>query len=159
MTLILMVKLIHVIGATVLLGTGAGIAFFMLMAHRTGDARLIAHTAGVVVIADTLFTATAVILQPLTGLWLADLSGYGLNEFWIVAGAGLYGLIGLFWLPVVWIQLRLRALARQAADSDAPLPPAYFRYWRIWFALGFPAFAAVLGIFWLMIARPAAWPV
>jgi uncharacterized membrane protein len=159
MTLILMVKLIHVIGATVLLGTGAGIAFFMLMAHRTGDARLIAHTAGVVVIADTLFTATAVILQPLTGLWLADLSGYGLNEFWIVAGAGLYVLTGLFWLPVVWIQLRLRALARQAADSDSPLPPAYFRFWRIWFAFGFPAFAAVLGIFWLMIARPAAWPV
>ena len=159
MTLLLAIKLVHVIGAAVLLGTGAGIAFFMLMAHRTGDARLIAHTAGVVVLADTLFTATAVVLQPLTGLWLANLSGYGLTEFWIVCSLCLYAVTGLFWLPVVWIQLRLRALARQAADAGAPLPPAYYRLWRIWFACGFPAFAAVLAIFWLMIARPSAWPV
>lgn len=159
MTLLLAIKLVHVIGAAVLLGTGAGIAFFMLMAHRTGDARLIAHTAGVVVVADTLFTATAVVLQPLTGLWLAGLSGYGLTEFWIVCSLCLYAVTGLFWLPVVWIQLRLRALARQAADAGTPLPPAYHRLWRIWFACGFPAFAAVLGIFWLMIARPSAWPV
>ncbi len=158
MTLLLVVKLIHVIGAAVLLGTGAGIAFFMVMANRTGDARLIAHTAGVVVVADTLFTATAVVLQPLTGLWLASLSGYGLTEFWILASVGLYVVTGLFWLPVVWIQLRLRALAGEAADAGAPLPPAYHRLWRIWFACGFPAFAAVLAIFWLMIARPSAWP-
>ncbi len=159
MTLMLVVKLAHVIGAAVLLGTGAGIAFFMLMANRTGDPRLIAHTAGVVVLADTLFTATAVVLQPLTGLWLANLTGYALTEFWILAGFGLYVLTGLFWLPVVWIQLRLRALARGAADAGTPLPPAYYRLWRVWFACGFPAFAAVLAIFWLMIARPAAWPV
>lgn len=158
MTLLLVVKLVHVIGAAVLLGTGAGIAFFMLMANRTADARLIAHTAGVVVLADTLFTATAVILQPLTGLWLAYLSGYGLTEFWILASLGLYVVTGLFWLPVVWIQLRLKVLAGEAAAADVPLPPAYHRLWRIWFACGFPAFAAVLAIFWLMIARPSAWP-
>jgi uncharacterized membrane protein len=158
MTLLLVVKLIHVIGAAVLLGTGAGIAFFMVMANRTADARLIAHTAGVVVLADTLFTATAVILQPLTGLWLANLSGYGLTEFWILASLGLYVVTGLFWLPVVWIQLRLKALAVEAADADASLPPAYHSLWRIWFACGFPAFAAVVAIFWLMIARPSAWP-
>lgn len=158
MTLLLIIKLVHVIGAAVLLGTGVGIAFFMVMAHRTGDARLIAHTAGVVVLADTLFTATAVVLQPLTGVWLAHLSGYALTELWIVASLGLYVVTGLFWLPVVWIQLRIRTLARQAADAGSPLPPAYHRLWRIWFACGFPAFAAVLAIFWLMIARPSAWP-
>ncbi len=158
MTLLLIVKLVHVIGAAVLLGTGAGIAFFMLMAHRTGEARLIAHTAGIVVLADTLFTAAAVVLQPLTGLWLARLSGYGLTEFWILASLGLYVVTGLFWLPVVWIQLRLRALARMADATGAPLPPAYHRLWRIWFACGFPAFAAVVAIFWLMVARPPAWP-
>lgn len=158
MTLLLIIKLVHVIGAAVLLGTGVGIAFFMVMATRTGDARLIAHTAGVVVLADTLFTATAVVLQPLTGVWLAHLSGYALTELWIVASLGLYVVTGLFWLPVVWIQLRIRTLARQAADAGSPLPPAYHRLWRIWFACGFPAFAAVLAIFWLMIARPSAWP-
>jgi len=159
MTLLLLVKLAHVIGAAVLLGTGAGIAFFMLMANRTGDPRLIAHTAGVVVLADTLFTATAVVLQPLSGLWLASLSGYGLTEFWILASLGLYVLTGLFWLPVVWIQLKLRALAREAADAGSSLPPVYHRLWQVWFVCGFPAFAAVLAIFWLMIARPPAWPI
>lgn len=154
MTLYLLVKLLHIIGATVLFGTGAGIAFFMLMAHRTADPRLIAHTAGVVVTADTIFTATAVVLQPLTGAWLAQLAGYSLGEGWIVASLGLYVVTGMFWLPVVWIQLKLRNLARAAVATDQPLPPAYHRWWRIWFACGFPAFAAVLGILWLMTAKP-----
>lgn len=154
MTLYLLVKLLHIIGATVLFGTGAGIAFFMLMAHRTADPRLIAHTAGVVVTADTIFTATAVLLQPLTGAWLAHLAGYSLTDGWIVASLGLYVVTGVFWLPVVWIQLRLRNLARVAVATDQPLPAAYHRWWRIWFACGFPAFAAVLGILWLMAAKP-----
>jgi len=154
MTLYFLVKLLHIIGATVLFGTGAGIAFFMLMAHRTADPRLIAHTAGVVVVADTIFTATAVVLQPLTGAWLAHLAGYSLGEGWIVASLALYVVTGVFWLPVVWIQLKLRNLARAAVEAGEPLPPAYHRWWRIWFACGFPAFAAVLGILWLMTARP-----
>lgn len=154
MSLYLLLKLVHVIGATVLFGTGMGIAFFMLMAHRTGDARLIAHTAGIVVIADTLFTATAVVLQPLTGLALAHLAGYRLTEGWVAASLGLYVLTGAFWLPVVWIQLRLRDLARAAAEAGTPLDAAYHRLWRLWFACGVPAFGAVLTILWLMTAKP-----
>lgn len=154
MTLYFLVKLLHIIGATVLFGTGSGIAFFMLMAHRTADPRLVAHTAGVVVTADTIFTATAVVLQPLTGAWLAHLAGYSLGEGWIVASLVLYVVTGVFWLPVVWIQLKLRNLARAAVEAGEPLPAAYHRWWRIWFACGFPAFAAVLGILWLMTARP-----
>ena len=79
-----LLRLVHVIGAAVLLGTGAGIAFFMVMAHRTGDPRAIAHVAGTVVVADALFTATAVILQPITGIWLAHEVGWPLSEGWIV---------------------------------------------------------------------------
>ena len=149
-----LLRMAHVIGATILLGTGAGIAFFMLMAHRTGDARLIAHTAATVVIADTVFTATAVIAQPVTGVWLAWRTGWSLTEGWIVASIGLYILTGLFWLPVVWIQLKLRNLARTAAASNGTLPAAYYRLFRIWFACGFPAFAAVLAIIWLMLTKP-----
>ena len=148
-------KLVHVIGASVLLGTGAGIAFFMLMAHRTRDARVIAHVAGTVVIADLVFTATAVVAQPVTGLLLAARMGWPLDSFWIVASLLLYGVAGAFWLPVVWIQLKMRDLARVAAATDGPLPPAYHRLYRTWFWFGFPAFAAVLAILWLMIARPA----
>ena len=147
-------KFLHVIGATVLLGTGAGIAFFMLLAHRTGDARVIAAVARIVVLADVLFTATAVIAQPVTGWLLARETGYELTEGWILLSIILYFVTGAFWLPVVWMQARMRDLARSAAAADAPLPPLYHRLFRCWFAFGFPAFAAVLAIFWLMIARP-----
>lgn len=154
METIVLLRYLHIIGATVLLGTGAGIAFFMLMAHRTGDPRVIAHVASTVVIADAIFTATAVIAQPVTGLLLAKAMGWKLTEGWIVASIGLYLLTGAFWLPVVWIQAQLRRLAADATLSGLPLPPAYHRLFRIWFASGIPAFAAVLAIFWLMIRRP-----
>lgn len=148
-------RMLHVIGATVLFGTGAGIAFFMIVAKRTGDPVLIAHVAGTVVLADTVFTATAVIFQPITGYLLAREIGWPLTEGWILLSLGLYVLTGVFWLPVVWIQIRLRKLARQAADDKKPLPPEWQKLYRIWVACGFPAFFAVLGIIWLMLAKPS----
>ncbi|PVM83609.1 DUF2269 family protein [Caulobacter endophyticus] len=155
MDLYLLLKAAHVVGATVLLGTGAGIAFFMLMAHRTGQPALIAHTARVVVIADTVFTATAVIIQPITGAALAHVVGYPLFSGWIGLSLLLYVVTGLCWLPVVWIQIRLRDLADAAAKAGQPLPERYHRLFRAWFMLGFPAFAAVLAIVWLMLAKPS----
>ena len=151
-----LVLLAHVVGATVLFGTGAGIAFFMVMAHRTRDPAIVAHTAGIVVVADTIFTATAVLAQPVTGTYLALTAGWPLFEGWIAWSLILYLVTGAFWLPVVWMQLRMRNLARDARDAGAPLPPPYFTLYRVWFACGFPAFAAVLGIFWLMLTKPAA---
>lgn len=148
---------LHVVGACVLLGTGSGIAFFMVMAHRTRDAALVAHVASSVVLADFLFTASAVVVQPLTGIWLAQLIGWPLDTPWIVLSLGLYLLVGVFWLPVVWMQVRMRELARTAADAGASLPPPYHRLYRLWFAFGIPAFAAVLAIIWLMLARPHLW--
>jgi uncharacterized membrane protein len=147
-------KYLHVIGASVLLGTGAGIAFFMLVAHRTGNAATIASVARIVVIADFLFTATAVVVQPLTGVPLAWQAGYSLWEGWIVLSIVLYLVTGALWLPVVWMQMRMRDLAFSTARDNEPLPAQYHFLFRLWFAFGFPAFAAVLGIFWLMITRP-----
>lgn len=144
----------HVIGATVLFGTGAGIAFFMLLAHRSGNPVHIAHVAGTVVIADTVFTATAAILQPVSGAWLAHEIGWPLTSGWVLLSLILYVVVGLFWLPVVWIQIQLRDLARQAVASGAPLPARYGRLFRIWFACGFPAFLSVLAILWLMLNKP-----
>jgi uncharacterized membrane protein len=152
--LLLALRLLHILGATVLFGTGLGIAFFMLMAHRTRDAALIAHTARIVVIADALFTASAVVVQPLTGLWLARLMGYSLTEPWLALSLVLYVLVGACWLPVVGIQMRLRTLAAAAAREGGTLPPQYHRLFRIWFALGWPAFAGVLAIFALMVWKP-----
>jgi uncharacterized membrane protein len=154
MTTFFVLKYLHVIGAAVLLGTGAGIAFFMVLAHRTGDPSIVAAVARVVVIADLLFTASAVVVQPVTGILLSLDAGYSLWEGWIVASVLLYILTGLFWLPVVWMQARMRDLAIASATAGEALPPRYHRLYRTWFAFGFPAFAAVLAIFWLMIARP-----
>ena len=149
-----LLKWLHVLGSTVLLGTGAGIAFFMLMAHRSGDVRLIAGVARIVVVADYVFTTTAVVAQPITGMLLARITGYSLTEGWISLSIGLYLLTGAFWLPVVWMQSRMRTLAATAAEAGEALPAEYHRLFRWWFAYGFPAFTAVLAIFWLMIARP-----
>lgn len=145
---------LHVIGATVLLGTGTGIAFFMVMAHRSGNASMVAHVAGTVVIADFLFTATAVAAQPITGALLMLKQGWPLSTPWIAAGLGLYVVTGAFWLPVVFIQIKMRDLARAAASTGENLPTDYYRLYRLWFAFGFPAFFAVIAILWLMIAKP-----
>jgi uncharacterized membrane protein len=153
----LLLKLIHVIGAAVLFGTGLGIAYFMWMAHRTGDPAVIAATARMVVIADALFTAGAVIAQPVSGALLAWTLGYQISEPWLVASLALYLLIGICWLPVVGIQLTLRDLARAAAEAGTALPERYHRLFRIWYALGWPAFLGVIAIFALMIWRPHLW--
>jgi uncharacterized membrane protein len=147
-------KYAHLLGAIVLIGTGAGIAFFMLMAHLTGNTTKIAGVARIVVTADFVFTATAVVVQPITGVWLAREVGYPLTQGWIVLSTILYLVIGGFWLPVVVIQMRMRDIAEAADAEGAPLPARYHRLFWTWFVFGFPAFGAILIILWLMIARP-----
>lgn len=154
MTLYFVLKFLHVIGACVLLGTGAGIAFFMLMAHLSGNTAAIAAVARIVVLADFVFTATAVVAQPITGVGLVHAAGYSLRDGWIVLSIALYIVTGLFWLPVVWMQIQLRNIAESALASRTPLPQRYNRIFWLWLAFGFPAFAAVLGILWLMLTRP-----
>jgi uncharacterized membrane protein len=150
-------KLVHVLGASILFGTGLGIAFFMWMANRSRQPATIAAIAGIVVVADTVFTAVAVIVQPISGALLAWLMGYSLLESWIVAALALYVVVGLCWLPVVVIQIRLRDLARAAQPTSAMLSGEYRRLYAIWFALGWPAFIGVLLIFVLMIWKPILW--
>ena len=149
-----LLKFLHLMGATVLLGTGAGIAFFMLVAHRSGNVAIIAGVARIVVIADFLFTATAAVFQPISGVALAWQAGHLLTEGWIVISIALYVFIGAFWLPVVWMQMKMCDLAQAALAQGAPLPTRYHELFRIWFVFGFPAFAAMLVIYWLMITRP-----
>lgn len=155
MSLIFMLaKLVHVLSAAVLFGTGAGIAFFMWTANRTQDARTIAAVARIVVIADFVFTATAVVVQPVSGAVLVGVEGLRLVEPWLIAALALYVLTGLCWLPVVAIQLEMKRLAEQAAASGAALPARYHELYRRWFVLGWPAFAAVIAIYGLMLFKP-----
>ncbi len=148
------IRWLHIIGATLLLGTGAGIAFFMVMAHRTKDAKIIAHTSHIVVIADWIFTASAVILQPITGVLLAQNIGWPLTEGWVLWSLLLYVFVGLFWLPVIWIQHQMMLIAKHALQDTTELPARYFKLFNIWFICGFPAFLGVLAIIWLMVSRP-----
>ncbi len=155
MTLYLALKFLHVIGAAVLFGTGLGIAFFLFRAERKENPASIAATLRTVVVADYIFTATAAIAQPVTGLMLVHLGGYSLAQTWIVTSLVLYALVGACWLPVVVLQIRMRDLAESTVAAKEPtLPPRYYRLARLWFWLGWPAFLSVLAIFWLMIAKP-----
>jgi len=154
MTLYFLVKYLHVLGAIVILGTGSGIAFFMLMAHHSGDASFIARTASTVVFADTLFTLTAVLLQPVTGGVLMMLSQTAVTELWLSTSLALYAVAGLFWVPVIFMQIEMRDLARAAAARNAPLPTRYFTLVRRWMLFGIPGFGSVMMIVWLMIAKP-----
>ncbi|MBI1187214.1 MAG: DUF2269 family protein [Alphaproteobacteria bacterium] len=150
MTLFLFAKWLHILSAAMLFGTGLGIAFFMFAAWRAKDATVFAGVARLVVLADWLFTASAVVLQPLTGAALIHLSGRSWSEPWIVASLALYAVAGAFWLPVVWIQRRVAKLAETGADA-----PQRQRLMWIWFWCGWPAFASVLAIYALMIVKPA----
>ncbi|GGF45321.1 membrane protein [Aliidongia dinghuensis] len=152
-----LVKTLHILSATVLFGTGLGTAFHMWFAHLGGEPRTIATVARNVVRADFWFTTPAVVLQPATGIALIHLSGIDPAAPWLMAVYGLYLMIGLCWLPVVWLQIRARDLAAVAAASGVTLPAAYYRTMRLWFGLGWPAFLGTMAIFWLMVAKPEFW--
>lgn len=148
----LVAKWLHILSSTVLFGTGIGTAFAMVWAMRSARAEVVAHTAGGVVVADWIFTTPAGIVQPLSGLWLIHETGFSLWEGWLLLTYAAYVLAFLAWVPVVWLQYRIRDLAREAAPG--PLPAAAQRLFRLWFALGWPAFGALVGVFWLMVSKP-----
>jgi uncharacterized membrane protein len=155
----LLLRLLHIVSATILLGTGIGIAFFMAMAHRSGQVATIAAVSRLVVIADSVFTAPAVLLQLATGIALVMHTGLPWSQPWLLWALVLFVLVGACWLPVVWIQWRISRVAAEAVALGAPLGRGYHRLMRWWFALGWPAFAAVLAIVWLMVRKPALpWP-
>jgi uncharacterized membrane protein len=149
-----LIKWLHILSSTLLFGTGIGSAFYLLCTSLSRDLRAIATVARLVVIADWLFTATTAVIQPVTGFYMVHLAGMPIDSRWIVWSTGLYAIALACWLPVVWLQTRLRDLAQQAVDQNGSLPPAYWRYFRIWVALGIPAFLAFLAIFYLMVAKP-----
>jgi len=148
-------KWLHILSSTLLFGTGIGTAFYLLRASLGRDPVVVAAVAREVVIADWLITATTVILQPLTGFWLAHSAGFPLESRWLVWSYGLYGVAIACWLPVLRIQMALRDEAQASARDRLGLSPRYWRLFRLWFALGIPAFVAFLAVFYLMVAKPA----
>jgi uncharacterized membrane protein len=151
----LVVKWLHIVSSTLLFGTGIGSAFFLLCATLQRDPRVVAAVARFVVIADWLFTATSIVVQPVTGFYLAYVARFPLWHGWVWWSTLLYLLSAVCWLPVIWVQMRLRDIAAEAARTGQPLPPIYARYFRIWFALGVPALLALMAVFYLMVAKPS----
>ena len=145
------IKILHIISASVLFGTGLGTAFYMFYVNQQKNIALIAKE---VVIADWLFTTTSGIIQAVTGLILVYLKGYSLLSLWVWGAIFGYGIAGICWLPVVWLQARCRDLAFAALANNSPLPAEYRKYFRIWWLLGIPAFLALVGVFYLMINKP-----
>lgn len=151
----LFVKTLHIMSSVVLVGTGFGTAFYLFFTHRTRSVEAIAIVSRLVVRADWWFTTPAVIFQPLSGLWLAHTAGWPWATPWLIASIALYLVTGACWLPVVWLQLRLAKMASEAAASGTALPPAYWRYARRWEILGYPAFVAMVAVYFLMVLKPA----
>jgi len=150
----LTLKYLHILSSTVLFGTGMGTAFQMVWAWRTQRIETIHSVASGVVVADWIFTTPAGLIQPLTGYLLISQQGYGWNEPWLLLTYALYILSFICWAPVVHLQIRIRNMASHALKTNTPLPTRAHRYFRIWFALGWPAFIALTGVFWLMVNRP-----
>ncbi|MDH3609882.1 MAG: DUF2269 domain-containing protein [Gammaproteobacteria bacterium] len=149
----LMLKLIHILSSTILFGTGLGTAFFMVRANISNDIQTLKTTTKSVVLADWVFTTPAVIIQPFTGFLLMKSLNYSFDSLWFYLVVGLYLLTGACWIPVVYIQSKLKDLA-QATQNWDNLSEAYFRLYKTWLTLGVPAFVSVLIIFYLMIYKP-----
>ena len=160
MNLYLLLKWLHIVSSVLMVGTGLGSAFYMFFTNRSGNVQAQAVVTKLVVRADWWFTTPTVLIQPATGLAMAYLAGWPLSTPWLAWSLALYALAGLCWLPVVWLQLRMRDMAIEAAETaqsaqgDGVLPPLYWRYARWWEALGYPAFVAMAVVFYLMVNKP-----
>jgi len=149
-----LIKTLHILSSVLLVGTGFGTAFYLFFANRTGSVESIATVSRLVVRADWYFTTPAVIVQPLTGWWLATLAGWPWDTPWLLFALALYGLAGACWLPVVWLQVGMARMAQEAAFQREALPGRYWVYARRWEWLGYPAFVAMVGVYFLMVAKP-----
>ncbi len=154
MDLYSLIKTLHIISATIVFGTGIGIANFMFFGSRSRVPVERAFAARMTVKADFLFTLPAVIVQPLSGAWLVWQGGFLWSDYWLVVTYGLYLLAALCWVPVVFIQIRMKVMLEAHARGEAIDEAAYDRLFRNWFVLGWPAFGGLVVIFWLMVTKP-----
>lgn len=148
------IKILHIMSASVLFGTGLGTAFYMFYVNLQKNVTLIAKATAEVVIADWLFTLSSGIIQAVTGFILIYLKGYSLSSPWVYGSILGYAIAGACWVPVVWLQMRCRDLAYLASINNSSLTDEYKKYFRTWWILGIPAFISLVGVFYLMTNKP-----
>lgn len=155
MSTYLLLKWAHIISSVVLVGVGFGSAFYLYFINRTRNVAAIAEVSRLVVRADYWFTTPAVLVQPASGFVLVSMAGYSLTDAWLLGTYALFVVAGASWLPVVWLQIKMAKMAKDAADNNVGMPQRYWRYARIWTQLGWIAFPAMLVVFGLMVFKPA----
>ncbi len=155
MSAYLVVKTLHILASVLLVGTGFGSAFYFFFVNRSRSVESVAVVARLVVRADWWFTTPAVIFMPLSGMWMAHSAGWPLSTGWIALSLALYVLAGLCWIPVVWLQIKMARMAEECAAAGRELPDRYWRYAKLWERLGYPAFAAMVAVYFRMVAKPA----
>lgn len=149
----LSLKVLHILSMVLLFGTGLGSAWYKWMADRSGDVKHIAATNQLVVKADWFFTTPTIILQPVTGVAMLMLLDIPVTTPWVMWSLVLYLVAGACWLPVVWLQIKMQQFSAEAVLKNNQLNAQYWRYARVWFWLGVPAFMAMIFIVILMVFK------
>ncbi|MBV4533732.1 DUF2269 domain-containing protein [Pseudomonas sp. SWRI107] len=152
-----LLKYLHVIAAVFLFGFGMGSYLYLIAAHRTGDARVIAAVARMVVRFDAWITTPAGFVQLLTGFAMVRLTGMDWTVGWLLAALLIFFGVGALWLPVLMLQKRMQAMAAAAAGTHAALPAAYARLYRWWLWMGVAGFAGMFLMVLVMVSKQAPW--
>lgn len=155
MSTFLLLKWVHILSSVALVGVGFGSAFYLYFINRSRNVAAIAEVSRLVVRADYWFTAPTVIIQPVSGFALISMASYSLTETWLLATYVLFILAGIWWLPVVWLQIQMAKIAMTAMDNNTELPQRYWRYAIIWERLGMLAFPSMLIVYGLMVFKPS----
>ncbi len=149
-------KLLHILSAVVMTGTGIGLAYFLFLAVLTKKQEALVAIARWVIWGDWLFTLPAIITQIISGLLLVERLGWSfasVGMHWILT---LYALMLVCWLPVIVIQYKLYHISLKilTEGQDVHCHPSFKRLFRLWVLLGSIAFVCVLLLFWIMIFKP-----
>ena len=148
-------KFIHVLGVTVLVGNVTITAFWKVLADMSRDPVVIAHAQRGVGVADWLFTLSGIALILIGGYGAAHIGGIPvLGPRWLVAGEVLFALSGTIWLAVlVPLQIRQGRTAREFA-SGGEIPESYRRDARAWLIWGIVATVPLVAAMLIMIVKP-----
>ena len=149
-----LIKTLHIISATVLFGTGLGIAFFMFRSIFTNNINEKLYAVKTTVLADYVFTFPAAIIQPISGVWLVWKAGFDWGSTWLLITYFIYGITALCWFPVVWLQIKMKNILTNCAQTNTDIPDRYHTYFKCWFILGWPAFVGLVIVFFLMVQKP-----
>ncbi len=155
--LLLFIKALHVLSATLFFGAGLMSAFWKFRSDLTGELPVVRWAQRQIVLADWVFTVPSGIISPATGAYLVHVYGLPWSTPWIAASLGGYLVTMVLWLPAAWIQLELRRLTEEALTNGTPLPARFRTLNLVWLALGVPAFGVSVFIIFAMVAKPALW--